>query len=104
MSARARHTDPDTSHAAAASVNLTRNQQSLMMVFRIVGEPMLDEEMIAAYEHWSKPMGLPQQSESGLRSRRSELEKTGKLVADGKKKMSTGRMGRTFKVNTEEAT
>lgn len=95
--ARARRTDPETSHTAAASVGgLTENQRALMTVFRVVGEPMLDEELVREYQSRLKALRLPRQSESGIRSRRSELANKTRLVQGEKKRMSTGRFGRTW--------
>jgi hypothetical protein len=98
--AHARRTDPSTSHAAAASVgsDLTDNQRAVMTVLRVMGRPVLDEELVREYLHRYKALHLPRQSESGLRSRRSELTAKAKLVEGEKKRMSTGRLGRTWSV------
>lgn len=71
-------------------------------MFKIFGPPMLDEELIAGYKLYRKAFALPQQSESGIRSRRAELAEAGKLVEDRRKKMSTGRMGRTWRLPENE--
>ena len=79
--AHARRNDPPTSHQAAASVtDLTAKQQAVLDVFKHGDHPHFsDEQMIAAYEK----AGLPQQSPSGLRSRRSELVRKGLLKNSG---------------------
>lgn len=103
-SARARSTDPSTSHAAATSVgggDLSENQQAVMTVLRMRNFPMLDEQLVASYKTYQKPMKLPKQSESGIRSRRAELSKRGLLVEGEKRRMSTGRQGRTWSVPPE---
>lgn len=102
MTARARFSDPETSHRAAATVQLKPNQTAVMLVMRILGRPVLDEELIAEYQRMFKALGLPQQSPSGLRSRRSELERAGRLVRDEKKRMSTGGLGLTFRIVVED--
>jgi hypothetical protein len=96
--ARARHTDPDTSHAAAKSVGpLTTNQTAVMQVLRLLGRPVTDEDLVSEYQKRYKGLKLPQQSESGIRSRRNELDKRhGKLEQGDKQKISTGRMARTW--------
>lgn len=100
--ARARHTDPDTSHAAAASVKgLTENQRAVKAVLRLLGRPVLDEDLVREYQARFKGMRLPQQSASGIRSRRKELGDAGELVQGDKQRMSTGRMGRTWLIKEE---
>lgn len=71
-----------------------------MFVMRLSGEPRLDEELVADYGRLQKVPAyrLPRQSQSGLRSRRSELSNRGLLVEGEKRKMSTGRLGRTWSV------
>lgn len=77
--------------------SLTENQTAILTVFKLVG-PMLDESLIAYYNRVRVPYKLPRQSDSGIRSRRSELAKMEppKLVEVGKAKMSTGRVGRVW--------
>jgi hypothetical protein len=100
--ARARQGDPSTSHVAAASVgNLTENQRAVMAVFRIAPGGILDEELIKLYQDNYKLLRLPRQSDSGIRSRRSELAVAGKLKELEKARMSTGRLGRTWTINDE---
>jgi hypothetical protein len=74
--ARARRADPPTSHAAAASLgDLRPAQREVLQLFRRFG-PMHDRALVEAARH----VGL-EQSDSGLRSRRSELVEAG-LVRD----------------------
>lgn len=97
--ARARRTDPATSHAAARSVGeLTDNQRAVMVVMRVLGRPVLDEELVREYLARYKALKLPQQSESGIRSRRSELAAKTRLIEGEKRRMTTGRLGRTWSV------
>lgn len=101
--ARARHSDPPTSHAAARSVGeFTANQRAVMTVMRVVGQPMLDETLVREYQARFKALRLPQQSESGIRSRRSELAKAEHIIQESKERMSTGRLGRTWAVARKE--
>lgn len=79
--AMARTTDPDTSHAAAASVtDLTGKQSAVLRVLTVLTERnggATDEQIADAYFTdipWEK---LPEQSPSGLRTRRNELWKRG---------------------------
>lgn len=100
MTARARRTDPETSHAAAQSVDVNPNQQGILTVFRRY-KTMTDQEMVSHYdnarlfENWGKR--LPQQSESGMRTRRAELVKKGVIEWNGHKKvLDTGRQARVW--------
>jgi hypothetical protein len=83
--AHARHTDPDTSHVAAAraSIALTAKQEAVLAVFETYIN-LTDVDLIRVYEIERREqrlrVPLPQQSESGLRTRRSELVRKGKLV------------------------
>jgi hypothetical protein len=90
---RARTTDPETSHAAAASVrNPTANQAAVLRVLKNSG-PITDETLVRAYTHNShNNMNLPQQSESGIRTRRKELVDARLVAAYDKVRGSTGRM------------
>lgn len=72
-----------------------------MAILRLLGRPVLDEELVRMYQDRYRSMRLPQQSESGLRSRRAELARDGRLVEGEKRRMSTGRMGRAWSVKEE---
>lgn len=80
----ARHGDPDTSWDAAASVRDIRASQDAVYRFLLSFGPAIDAVWIPAYV---AKMGLdyPIQSESGLRTRRSELEAMGKVKFTGRK-------------------
>jgi hypothetical protein len=88
----ARHTDPWTSHQAAASVDQIReSQKALLTLFRICGH-MCDEEIAAHYEEYREAFEFPRQSPSGLRTRRSELVDLGLVVNSGQvRRTSSGR-------------
>jgi hypothetical protein len=67
--AHARSTDPATSHAAAASLpDLRASEIEVLGLFAHVGSRLTDEQLIAR----ARAAGLTQ-SDSGLRTRRSEL-------------------------------
>jgi hypothetical protein len=77
LTARARRSDPPTSHAAARSVkDLRASQYAVLRCFYECG-PMHDEMLLARYTG-------PPQSDSGLRTRRHELERLGLLQDSGK--------------------
>ncbi len=87
---RARKTDPTTSHNAAASVatdTLTRTQALILEALRAHG-PLTDEQLcqrIAQVER--KYLAV-----SGIRTRRSELVKTGRVIDTGDRQpMLSGR-------------
>lgn len=83
--ARARRTDPPTSHEAARSVkDLRASQYAVLRCFFECG-PMHDEMLVARYTG-------PPQTDSGLRTRRREIERLGLLQDSGK--TATTRSGR----------
>lgn len=74
---RARLGDPETSKAAAAQLNpkWTRElYQRIMRAFTVLGD-MDDKALIAAVHEMEDALGIKRSSESGIRSRRSELAK-----------------------------
>jgi hypothetical protein len=80
----ARSSDPKTSHDAAASVDkLIEKQEWVLRVFEICGKNLTDEELIKSYNN---APAAPVQSESGIRTRRSELVTKGKLVDSGERR------------------
>lgn len=80
--ARARKTDPETSHEAARSVkDLRRSQWEVYRAFQRLGK-MTDEELLSEYQYVS----AHKQSDSGLRTRRKELVDLGWLRDTGERK------------------
>lgn len=73
-----------------------------MVVMRVLGRPVLDEDLVREYLRRRGGLYLMQQSESGIRSRRAELAKAGRVVQDGTARMSTGGTGRTWVVADQE--
>lgn len=88
----ARTTDPETSHEAAASVkNLTATQDAILALFTSTSVALTDESLVALY-HRARSHGAPYASDSGIRSRRAELVRLGKLRDTGLKiKLASGR-------------
>jgi hypothetical protein len=82
--AHARSTDPETSHEAAASIGSDKirvSQQIVLDLLRVHG-PMHDRTLADVYAMLAH---LPPQSESGLRTRRSELVARGLVVDSGER-------------------
>ena len=95
LRAHARRTDPSTSHEAARSVHgLTERREAVLRILRERG-PMTDSRMVAAYleERDQDPLARewPQQSVSGLRTRRAELVDDGLVVPVGESRTPAGR-------------
>lgn len=88
----ARAGDPSTSHMAAASIptEKMRERQKAVLVCLTRFGPMTDEEIALCYP---RVPGLPEQSPSGLRTRRSELHYAGHVVdTGGKRELQSGRL------------
>jgi hypothetical protein len=95
----ARITDPETSHEAAKSVSKLRYMYDTMIVaFETLG-PMNDEQLIKLWRVGVNELGWRSASESGIRSRRSELVAQGKLKDSGKRqKMQSGRLSIVWEI------
>lgn len=85
--AKARRTDPITSHDAAESVdNITQTQS---YVLRCLRRPRVDVELVSAYREYKT---APRASESGIRSRRAELVDRGLVIDTGRRvRLQSGR-------------
>lgn len=85
--ARARVSDPVTSHEAAESVDrITETQEYVLKALR---KPRPDVELIEAYRAFKR---APRASESGIRSRRAELVDRGLVIDTGRRvKLDSGR-------------
>jgi len=87
---RARWSDPEESHEAAASVtNVTEKQQAVLDC--LTGLHLTDHALGERYESLRAERGWPEQSESGLRTRRSELVDRGLVEKTGRGKLPSGR-------------
>jgi hypothetical protein len=83
--ARARNKDPETSHEAArqASEHLRASQEAVLRFFRERRGRMSDQQLVEEYPGGKD--GYPEQSPSGLRTRRHELVIAGKIVFTGQR-------------------
>lgn len=92
MTARARSTDPQTSHEAAEKVRgITAVQSTILMILWTRG-PMTDPQIAEHYYNRVADGSAPNHSESGLRTRRKELVDLGYVAATGdREKLDTGR-------------
>lgn len=106
--ARARTTDPWTSWAAARSVtNIRERQAAVLMVIVTYGpsEKSLAEIVSIYQAAASRPdTGLPQQSDSGIRTRTKELQDAGWILETGTRKNAGGRKERLLKANIQSGT
>lgn len=96
--ARARRTDPETSHEAAASMTLDKLSAQRSLVYDVIRSfgPMTDPAMILAVH---ARYGKHRESPSGLRTRRSELVRLGLVKDSGEReKLESGRMAILWKV------
>lgn len=94
--ARARKTDPSTSHAAAASIDeLPKRQRAVLDIFHLFTGPMTDENLVMKYEARTRNPhdASRRQSPSGIRTRRAELVAQG-FLRDSQRKGKT-RSGRS---------
>ena len=88
----ARRSDPDTSHAAAASVQRLRASQLAVLHTLAAGGPMTDEQLAFAYANRAVLERLPRMSPSGLRTRRAELMQAALVEDSGHRQLlTTGR-------------
>lgn len=99
--ARARTTDPSTSHAAAASltVDALRASQAAVHAALVAAGPMTDVDLVEWYTDAAKgDPDYPRQSQSGIRTRRAELA-AGGLVEDtgDRKRLDSGRQAIVWK-------
>jgi hypothetical protein len=93
--ANARKTDPITSKEAAASIRsdaIRRSQAAILGMLKRYG-PMYDQQLIDRYLYYQTLNGgdvdVPPQSESGIRTRRSELVAKGLVEDSGEKTLLT---------------
>lgn len=79
-----RPTDPETSHEAAASIAAERggSRSAVLAVLALTG-PSSDTGLIDAYQALAHLGEVPMQSASGIRTRRKELSRQGKVIDTG---------------------
>lgn len=80
--ARARKTDPYTSHVAAATVqrNLPTIRAAVLAILEVADEPMTHDELIAAYGRAVMNGKARRTGPSSIRTRCNELERDGDVV------------------------
>lgn len=97
MTAHARRTDPQTSHDAAASISeekIRRSQQDVLRALRRVG-PCDDTALVS--EITSHTQRYAEQRESGIRTRRKELEAANLVEYTGETTLlSSGRRAKVW--------
>lgn len=102
---RVRITDPETSVAAAESVQDTirESQQAVMHVLEdYYPEGTTDTELIIMYRLQADRTGLPRQSDSGIRTRRKELVERGLVEDTGQRdRLPSGRLSIIWKVKDD---
>lgn len=87
----ARNTDPFTSHEAAASVvGLRPKQLAVLDCLKLYG-PTNDPQLLTLYRTHAEAHGWPEQSDSGLRTRRSELVEKGLIYPVDTSTLPSGR-------------
>jgi hypothetical protein len=93
VAAAARGTDPLESHAAAASVNVRRNQKTVLAAFDAYG-PMTDQALVTRLDGLMSP--------SGARTRRRELADMGLVEDTGLRvKLASGRQAAVWQMTGE---
>jgi hypothetical protein len=95
LEARARSTDPDTSHDAARSIGeMTEVRQAVLDILRAIG-PATDEDLEHAYHASS----APRQTGQSIRTRRRELVLMGLVGESGTlKRKASGRHAIVWRV------
>lgn len=92
MQAKARNTDPKTSHEAAASVALGDiNQTQRAIVALLTINQMTDDDLFDRFFQGAEKGYWKHASQQGVRSRRSELVKLGVVRAKAYTKTKFGR-------------
>jgi hypothetical protein len=89
---RARSTDPETSHDAAASIDHLRDRQMSVLTVLWDWGPMTDTDLVERYEGLAREELIPRQAPSGIRTRRKELVDLGLVSNSGaRQKLASGR-------------
>lgn len=88
----ARLTDPTTSHEAAKRVNPNKLTNTQEIITKLLEIPLTDEELVNAFQAYTRLKQLGTlSSPSGIRSRRNELYRAGKIEPISYGKTTTGR-------------
>lgn len=110
MTARARNTDPITSHEAAATVDTTRSQSAVLQLLQqYMGRYFTHKGVVATYDHVYRqqqldphPTDLPPLSESRIRTACNELARKRLLQHAGYTTPQRGRRETIWQLATEE--
>lgn len=103
MKAHARNTDPFTSHEAAASVvGLRPKQLAVLDCLKLYG-PAVDLQLLDLYRAHAEAHGWPEQSDSGLRTRRCELAEKNLIRCVGTSILPSGRKALVWGIRQRQA-
>lgn len=96
--AHARNTDPETSHAAAASVrDLYGVKQGIADILN--WRALTDEQLVTAYQNAQVEFEYPEATPQSIRSRRAEMVRDGFVEWSGdKEQLKSGRWARVWKL------
>lgn len=87
----ARHTDPTTSHQAAASITQEHLTATKKVILAILLEPHTDQHLTEMFQVAARLELAPNASESSIRTRRNELYKQGLIEPVGYAKTNSNR-------------
>lgn len=105
--ARARNTDPVTSHEAAATVDVSRSQEiTLLIARRYLGDYFTDQGLTEAYHLVRNTLEqageqIARVSDSRLRTARNELTEAGLVFPAGYTSPATGRRRRIWTLDPQ---
>jgi len=100
--ARARRSDPDTSHAAADSISfehLEASEQEVLAILRDAEGPLIDQVIAKrnATRAWQLT-GVPLWTPERMRTARDQLTKKGAVVHDGFGRTEKGRKAKAWRI------
>lgn len=99
----ARNSDPETSHAAAASITpsaLRASHEAIIELMTLIGDGT-DEYIVFQYDLLRNLYAWPRQSQSGIRTRRNELTNAGIITDSGRRAPTvSGRLAIVWEIAT----
>ncbi|MDN3309591.1 hypothetical protein QWJ90_01465 [Microbacterium oryzae] len=106
--ARARRSDPGTSHAAADSISaehLEASEQEVLTILAAADEPLTDQAIAKRHVQRAWQLdGVPLWTDERMRTARAQLTKKGAVVQDGHGKTEKGRRAMAWRLaGTETA-
>ncbi len=87
----ARHTDPNTSHEAAASISIGQLTATKRAILAILNVPLTDQQLEEVYALAVTATAAPYASPSSIRTRRNELFRQGLIEPIGYGKTTSKR-------------